>query len=657
MKLLLKTITLIFTSALLSIQYSSAQAPNKISYQSIIRNSTGVLLSNATVGIKISVLQGSSSGTVVFSENHTAATNTNGLANVEIGTGTAISGSFANIDWANGTYFLKTETDITGGTNYTITSTTQMLSVPYAMYANSSASAQNAWSINGNTITASNFMGTNNNMPIKFKVNNAPFGILDNANNGNVGIGQNTLVSNNSGVNLVALGSGSLAANTTGNGNTAAGWNALNANTTGGNNVAIGIENLRNNTTGSYNTSVGAYALKDNIGGIENIAVGANSLRYNSSGRTNTAVGTNALNLNASGGFNTAIGSNSLRNNTTANYNTAVGNSAMQNTSTGFANASLGSSSMQNNTSGSFNTSFGNSSLFNNTSGSSNTAIGTSALYNATNNSNVAVGNNSGYDLANGSNNTFMGDSSGLGLTTGSNNLILGAKATSGNGSYNTVLGANASIAPNKVNSTAIGYNAYCASSNAIVLGSGAYVGIGSSKPIVNLDVEGEVLARKRVTLGGYQKDPTTTPTWSIDNYTNMFRVFRQDNIYTPGFTHFSITNDGRVLIGTLDTTRAIDYKLVVNGKAICNELRVQNTSNWPDFVFDESYSLMPISKLSNYLKINKHLPNIPSAKEVETNQNVDVGEMQKMLLQKIEELTLYIINLEDRLQKIEKSK
>jgi hypothetical protein len=112
-----------------------AQAPQKMSYQAVIRNSSNTLVINTQVGMQISILQGSSTGTAVYIETHIANTNATGLVSLEIGNGTAISGTFANINWANGPYFIKTETDLTGGTNYSITSTSQLLSVPYALFS------------------------------------------------------------------------------------------------------------------------------------------------------------------------------------------------------------------------------------------------------------------------------------------------------------------------------------------------------------------------------------------------------------------------------------------------------------------------------------------------------------------------------------------
>ena len=112
-----------------------AQAPQKMSYQAVIRNNNNTLLTSTTVGMKISVLQGSTTGIPVFVETHIQSTNSNGLVSLEIGTGTVITGTFAGINWANGPYFIKTETDPTGGTSYTIAGTNELMSVPYALFS------------------------------------------------------------------------------------------------------------------------------------------------------------------------------------------------------------------------------------------------------------------------------------------------------------------------------------------------------------------------------------------------------------------------------------------------------------------------------------------------------------------------------------------
>lgn len=108
-----------------------AQSPNKMSYQAVIRNSSNALVTNTQVGMRISILRGSATGTVVYTETQTPTTNANGLVSIEIGGGAG----FNTIDWSAGPYFIETKTDPAGGTNYTITGTSQLLSVPYALYA------------------------------------------------------------------------------------------------------------------------------------------------------------------------------------------------------------------------------------------------------------------------------------------------------------------------------------------------------------------------------------------------------------------------------------------------------------------------------------------------------------------------------------------
>ena len=129
-------------SLLVAIIFSSqlfAQAPNKMSYQAVIRNSSNTLVVNKSIGMQVSILQGSVTGTTVYVERQTPTTNANGLATIEIGTGTIVSGSFSSINWANGPYFIKTEADINGGTVYTISGTSELMSVPYALFAANSA--------------------------------------------------------------------------------------------------------------------------------------------------------------------------------------------------------------------------------------------------------------------------------------------------------------------------------------------------------------------------------------------------------------------------------------------------------------------------------------------------------------------------------------
>ena len=114
-----------------------SQAPQKMSYQAVMRNSTGQLLINKTVGLRISILKTTALGTTVYTETQTPTTNSNGLISIQVGGGAG----FNTIDWGADSYYIKTEMDPAGGTSYSITSTTQLLSVPYALYSGSSASS------------------------------------------------------------------------------------------------------------------------------------------------------------------------------------------------------------------------------------------------------------------------------------------------------------------------------------------------------------------------------------------------------------------------------------------------------------------------------------------------------------------------------------
>ena len=132
-----------FLAAILLTTSTFAQAPEKMSYQAVVRNSSDALVTNQAVGMRISILQTTATGTAVYVETQTPTTNINGLVGLEIGTGTPVTGTFAGIDWATGPYFIKTETDPTGSTTYTITGTSQLMSVPYALHAKTAENVTN----------------------------------------------------------------------------------------------------------------------------------------------------------------------------------------------------------------------------------------------------------------------------------------------------------------------------------------------------------------------------------------------------------------------------------------------------------------------------------------------------------------------------------
>ncbi|HOZ51249.1 MAG TPA: tail fiber domain-containing protein [Chitinophagaceae bacterium] len=135
------SISLAFAYCLLN-SVAFAQAPDKFSYQAIIRNAANALVSDQNVTTKLSILQGSTIGSSVYTETHSGVTNSSALLNLTIGNGNVVSGNFSTINWANGPYFIKTETDPMGGTNYTVIAISQLQSVPYALYAKKSLSTE-----------------------------------------------------------------------------------------------------------------------------------------------------------------------------------------------------------------------------------------------------------------------------------------------------------------------------------------------------------------------------------------------------------------------------------------------------------------------------------------------------------------------------------
>lgn len=446
-----------------------AQAPQKMSYQAVVRNSTNQLVTNITIGMRISILQGSMTGTPVYVETHDPTTNGNGLVTVEIGTGNPVLGTFAGIDWSGGPYFIRTETDPSGGNLYTIMGTRELLSVPFALYAASSGNVQtNIWSYGGNagTIDGIHFIGTTDDAPFNIRVNNEKAGRISN-------LGANTFLGYqagnvNEGTNNAAIGTRALYANTTGGQNTASGSMALQANTTGYNNTATGSQALHGNTSGIYNSAVGAAALYSNSTGNNNTANGAWAMWTNTTGNENSAFGSYALYSNSVGNGNLASGWEALRANTTGNGNVAVGWRALHSNTTGDGNTVSGSEALKSNTIGDNNTAVGSNAMMTNQTGMLNTAIGREALlFNTTGNDNTAAGSGAL------SGNTSGGGNAAVGVN---------ALATNSTGSHNSALGYGAG--PNAAgysNATALGYLATNTASNQVRIGNGSVLSIGGA--------------------------------------------------------------------------------------------------------------------------------------------------------------------------------
>ncbi|MCC6838548.1 MAG: tail fiber domain-containing protein [Flavobacteriales bacterium] len=370
-----------------------------------------------------------------------------------------------------------------------------------------------SWSITGNVGTngANNFVGTTDNKPLVFRVQNVRAGYLS---GGNVSFGKYAL-ENTTGLDNTAVGAFSLRLTSTGNYNAAMGKYAMGSNTSGGDNVAVGNNALRTNEQGNGITAVGSGALRYSNNNASfawpgNTAVGYEALMgsatpANNTGIENTAVGDNAMNGNTDGDYNTAVGANALQMNTTGSYLSAFGRGVLDNNTTGGYNTGLGYRALDENTVGSYNVAVGVNALNGNTAGSETVAIGAQAMLNANSSAtafateNTAVGYQalmgSGTSSANtGIRNTAVGHQAMLANSSGDFNTAMGTEALVNNstggflcaigrsalsvnttGSLNTGLGYGANVSLGTLtNATAIGYLTTVSASNKVRLGNAA---------------------------------------------------------------------------------------------------------------------------------------------------------------------------------------
>ena len=353
-----------------------------------------------------------------------------------------------------------------------------------------------SWSLTGNAgIANSDFVGTTDNRPLIFKVNNEWAGFTGYPDKNNVSFGYLSLrhALEGSGTANTALGARALSWCGSESGNVAIGAWSLEWLTKGNNNVAIGVGTMCNTMTpGSDNVAIGKYALYNNTQD-QNTAVGSESTQNNTTGFGLTAVGFKTLNSNTKGDFNTALGYQALLYNTTGYWNVALGSGSLQSNTTGRFNTAGGNASMHFNREGVENTAFGEQALGGNINGSFNTAVGCRSLHSvlftpATGDSGYGAGDANtavGYESL--KNVTTGGFNTGLGLwalqmnTTGNNNTAVGNGALKNNatGAGNTAVGSGADVSKNNLtNATAIGYGAVATASNQVTIGNSNVTGI-----------------------------------------------------------------------------------------------------------------------------------------------------------------------------------
>ncbi len=457
-------------SLLISVIIFSQSLPHTINYQGVLKNASGVVVTNGDYNLKFTIYEGE---VAIWTEIKTI-TVTDGIFNTQLGSVTPIDLPFDN------EYYLG----ITIGTESELTPRIRLSSVPYSYMSmnvpdgsitmskiqnDQVVKSINSLKDNVNLVAGSNITitpsgnnltisaagggsgtiggsGTTNYIPI-FTDNVTLGASALYQTGGNIGIGTTnptakfTIAGEDALINSLTIGKGANNINT----NSAFGYHALYSSTTGYHNAAFGYASLLSNQTGNFNTASGVWSLRYNIDGISNTGFGYATLSNTTSGSLNTAIGSIALVSNTTGSSNTAAGFGALWSNIANNGNTAVGYYSMyyadnrtdgiltHNTAVGYQSL-MGSNNAANNI-GLYNTAIGSNALYQNLSGSGNTAIGYNSGNESTTNSYCTfVGTNSYSDIISG-----LENASGFGYDsrpTASNQVHIGNSSVTSIGGF-----------------------------------------------------------------------------------------------------------------------------------------------------------------------------------------------------------------------------
>ena len=462
----------------------------------------------------------------------------------------------------------------------------------------STALNSTAWLITGNTgtVDGTNFLGTTDDIPFNIRVNNQPAGRIDDA-------GQNVFFGYQAGI-------------TGGLSSVAIGYQALYTGV-GIYNVAVGDQALYSCTPlphnrGDYNVGVGSQSLYSNTSGGGNTAIGHQALFNNTSNGSNTGFGYQSLYNNISGGGNTAIGSNSGSSLTAGNNNVFLGSGTASSKSDAQNSMALGYLTT---ITADNQFMYGNSSVAYHIFQAGNVGIQTTNPI-----SQLQVGN--------GLPKTSIGDLNGSAYTgyigfnlsripNGTGTWITENNGTDNGGS--AIFGSpNGALFFTKINSTGASNQTGLTDVNiynhtSMIIDYTGNVGIANLYPYAKLDIYANRGDAGMAAIIVRDVKPTAMPT---DNSNVNFLVYSNGYVYA---------RDIHVQLGT-----------------------------FPDYVFKKEYKLMPLSEVESYIKENSHLPEVPSAAEVK-EKGLDLGDMDATLLKKVEEQTLYIIDLQKQINEMQK--
>lgn len=314
-----------------------AQTPESFNYQAVIRNADGETLREQSVGIQIAVLQGSVSGTTIYQETFTETTSASGLVTIGIGTGSTGTGSFAQIEWGDGPYFLQTAVDISGGTSYEVMGTTQLLSVPYAMYAKSAEngiSTEQAEAIVANT----DKVGITEDQASAIEANSAKTGITEEQ--------ASAIASNTEKIGLTEEQAAAITANSEKVGLTEAQASAIEVNTakvgiTEEQASAIETNSAKTGITSEQASAIEANSAKTGITEEQASAIESNSAKTGITEEQASAIETNSAKVGITEEQASAIESNSAKEGLTEEQAEMLENLSVSGTNTGDQTLSL----------------------------------------------------------------------------------------------------------------------------------------------------------------------------------------------------------------------------------------------------------------------------------------------------------------------------
>lgn len=542
----------------------------------------------------------------------------------------------------------------------------------------------------GNGTTGTNSLRNSGNSYVGYLAGYSATASANSENVNNVVVGNMAGYSISTGSNNTFLGVESGYFNKTARFNVYVGLNAGQGNSTvytaGGFNTGVGSGSLNEITSGTYNTGLGFFALGGtSLSGSNNTALGRHAGYYLSTSSENILIGNSA-------GFSSAV------NKLTGNGNIAIGTKSGYKLEAGEYNTLLGYESGYNLLGSSSNIFIGYQSGYNQTDAvrALNSFVGyQSGFSNTSGVYNTMLGSNSGYNNTTGYSNVFLGNNAGINIESGYKNVFLGDSARAEGRSRGGLIYA-----------TAIGYNAVAVRSNTMILGDttqNIQVGIGTASPTQKLTIRGNFAfiayndgmfyknkrflfqdEQENIALGTNHDEDfmgkgnlLLGANAQISNSTNQTSILNNATAIGYG-AKVSVSNglvlgnqDVHVGIGTSVPTARLEIAsgkdgesgvvltnlkqnstnkfLTVNqlGQVVLEKPRTQINSveEWSDKVFEYNYQLKSLNEVEQFVKINKHLPNIPSAQEM-MEKGIENEKLSSKLLEKIEELTLYLIEI-----------